>query len=291
MTAEHPQPADVSVIVCTKNSIASIQACLESLRESGVGEIIVVDASSTDGSRRVADSLADIVLEDPGDGLGKARNMGISAARQKFVLNSGSDNIFPPRAIERMLNWLQTSQADGVSAQTQVTSQNFLGRGLNAWRTGRFRPGPALVIGTPTLFHGHLLRANPYDDDRRFSDDSELCERWTRNFGARFEISDAIVIEQGKTTWKEVVTRAHMYGVSDYEVFTSGRIQRWSWYRKLKSLMHPLVVDLLQPLCRLSLRQRLMNAPFLVFFVAMRYHGWLSAAISSDSNQSIVMNK
>ena len=64
MTAELPQPSEVSAVVCTKNSIASVGPCLQSLRNAGTGEIIVVDASSTDGTHALADSLADRVLQD-----------------------------------------------------------------------------------------------------------------------------------------------------------------------------------------------------------------------------------
>ena len=43
-----------------------------------MGEIVVVDASSTDGTRQVAEQLADPVLTDDGKGHGNARNIGIT---------------------------------------------------------------------------------------------------------------------------------------------------------------------------------------------------------------------
>ena len=66
--------ADVSAVVCTLNSISGIEPCLVSLRSSGVEEIIVVDAGSTDGTREVAGRLADRLLDDPGKGLGQERH-------------------------------------------------------------------------------------------------------------------------------------------------------------------------------------------------------------------------
>ncbi len=92
------KPRDVSAVVCTKNSISGIERCLTSLRVAGVDQIIVVDAHSTDGTREVANSAADIVLEDPGMGLGNARNIGIARTTQPLILNMGSDNVMPPRA-------------------------------------------------------------------------------------------------------------------------------------------------------------------------------------------------
>ena len=190
-------PADVSAVVCTLNSISGIEKCLLSLRQAGVGETIVVDGGSTDGTREVAEQLADVVLEDPGTGLGNARNVGIAQSTRALVLNMGSDNVLPEGELQQMIDALEASGCQGVSAQTIIEGDDFVSRGLNAWRKGRFRPGPADVIGTPTLFEGDLIRAHPYDASRVFSDDSELCERWSREFGATFFIRHGLAMADG----------------------------------------------------------------------------------------------
>jgi hypothetical protein len=135
------------------------------------------------------------------------------------------------------------------------------------------------VIGTPTLFDGNLLRSNPYDPTRRFSDDSELCERWTERFGARFAISDAEVLEIGKTSWREVLIRCRMYGISDHEVFTQGRAAGWSVARQAKSLTHPLRADLLDPVAHLPVKDAAIATPFLAGFATLRYWYWLEKAV------------
>ncbi len=271
--------SDVSVVVCTMNSITSIEACLTSLRDCSVGEIIVVDAGSTDGTRDVARQLADCVLQDPGIGLGNARNIGIAETSKELVLNMGSDNVMPPGQLESMIDTLQVGGYDGVSAQTRVEGTSYPARGLNAWRKGRFLPGRVAVIGTPTLFRGELLRSHPYDAERAFSDDSELCERWHQQFGSTFAISDAEVIEIGKTSWPEVRTRARMYGISDHDVYRRGVQQGWSMSRRIRSLAHPLVADLVTPVRRLSFSQAINATPFLASFAALRYWYWIEVAL------------
>ena len=270
--------ADVSAVVCTLDSISSIEACLTSLRTAGVGQLIVVDASSTDGTREVAERIADEVVTDPRLGLGHARNVGIERTTLPYVLNMGSDNVMPAGQLERMLDSLVTAGLQGVSAQTRLVGRDYVTHGLNSWRRGRFRPGPAAVIGTPTLFVGDLLRAHPYDPERRFSDDSELCERWARELGATFAISDAYVEEIGKASWSEVVTRCRMYGVSDAEVFAAGSKSGWSASRRARSLLHPLRADVITPLTHVGVRDAVTSAPFLVTFGAMRYAFWVDAA-------------
>lgn len=272
-------PEDVSAVVCTLDSARSIRACLESLRREGVGEIVVVDGGSKDGTRTIAEELADTVLEDPGQGLGLARNLGIARTTRPLILNFGSDNVLPPGQLSVMIDALQCGSRAGVSAQTRIDGSGFAARGLNAWRAGRFPAGDASVIGTPTLFDGALLRSDPYDPDRVFSDDAELCERWTKKHGASFAISDALVREQSKATWREVRVRCRMYGHSDWENYSAGKASGWSIRRKLRSLAHPLRVDLVQPMSRLPLRQAVPAAPFLVAFTVLRYGGWLRTAL------------
>lgn len=273
------QADDVSAVVCTKNSISGIERCLTSLHAAGVGEIILVDAHSSDGTREVGDIHCDRVLEDPGTGLGQARNIGIAQTSRALVLNMGSDNVMPPGQLEVMIEDLLDGGYDGVSARTVVEGGDFVSKGLNAWRRGRFMPGPIAVIGTPTLFHGDLLRRNPFDPRRKFSDDSELCERWTKQFGSSFAVSRAFVQEIGKATWQEVATRCRMYGISDEEVFRLGRQGGWSNVRQMQSMLHPLRADLLLPLRRLPGPQAIQSAPFLIAFAAMRYGSWLQAAM------------
>jgi len=262
------------------NSISGIRRCLTSLREAGVGEIVVVDASSTDGTREIAAKLADRICNDPGTGLGNARNLGIASTLSPLILNMGSDNVMPVGQLQVMIDTLEELRVQGVSARTIIEGRDYPSRGLNSWRSGRFIPGPAAVIGTPTLFEGDLLRKHPYDSERRFSDDSELCERWAREFGARFAISDAFVLEIGKTSWAEVRVRCRMYGISDEEVFRKGIETGWSVQRRVRSVLHPLRADVITPLRRLAPKQAIESAPFLAAFAGMRYFYWVSSALS-----------
>ncbi len=281
-----PTTQDVSAVVCTLNSIASIRECLLSLRDEGVGELIVVDAGSTDGTRAVARELADRVVDDPGTGLGNARNVGIAVTTKDFVLNMGSDNVMPPGQLAEMLRYLTAHRLQGVSAQTLIAGDDYLATSLNSWRRGRFPSGPAAIIGTPTLFDGTLLRAHPFDATRRFSDDSELCERWHHEFGAMFAISTAHVLEIGKTTWAEVLVRCRMYGISDAEVFALGSRSGWSATRKARSLAHPAKVDLVEPLMRLDIADSARSAPFLVAFTALRYLSWATTAVKESGRRT-----
>jgi glycosyltransferase involved in cell wall biosynthesis len=281
-----PGNRSVSAVVCTKNSISGIENCLTSLQQAGVDQIIVVDAHSTDGTTEVAQEFADLVLTDPGTGLVNARNIGIAHSTGDYVLNMGSDNVMPPGQLHLMIKTLTEGDYQGVSAQTFIQGSGFIANGLNAWREGRFVPGPTAVIGTPTLFQGVMIRQNPYNPEAIFSDDSELCERWQRDFGATFAISPAHVYEIGKISWNELKIRCHMYGISDHEIYQRGKSNRWGVSRKLKSMLHPLRADFLTPIRNLPTPKAISNTPFLLTFTALRYSSWMRASLpkSGDSD-------
>ena len=268
---------NVTAIVCTLNSIETIERCLRSLRENRVGEILVVDGGSVDGTCEIAKSLADRVLRDDGVGLAAARNVGIIESSQTYVLNAGSDNVFPQGSVDEMVNFLISGSFDGVSAQTIVSGNRYWERALDLHRRGRYLVGPTNVIGTPSLFLGERLRNFPFDPARRFSDDSELCERWGNEWGARFAISDAEVLEIGKASLLELRVRGRMYGYSDFEVYRAGKRSEWTARRKVKSIFHPIRVDFLVPLKKLSLWQFLVFLPGFFIIAVLRYLGWISA--------------
>ena len=273
------RPADVSAVVCTMNSGPSIEACLRSLRAAGVGQVIVVDAHSTDGTYEIAMDLADMVMRDEGAGLARARNIGIAQTSGSLVLNMGSDNVITASNLSRMIDTLESLGVQGVSARTRVIGNGYVARAMDAWRSSRFRPGPSRIIGTPTLFIGDLLRAHPFNPMTTVSDDSELCERWATDLGSTFAISDAYIEEFGKASMRETWIRCRMYGSSDAEIYRHGLSQGWSLRRRWQSILHPFSADLVGPIRVLSARDRVRYGPYLVAFTAMRYAGWIRACL------------
>lgn len=268
----------VSAVICSWNAAASIAPCIQSLRSNGVKEIILVDANSTDGTREIAEPLVDKMLTDPRQGLGAARNLGIQASTGKYILNCGPDNIMPPGSIDGMLKYKEQGQYAGVSAITEINGSSYLCWAMNKYKKARFYPGERSVIGTPTIFDGEQLRANPFDNSCSHSDDAELCERWSKKFGSKFAISNIAVDEQGQQTWASIIIRWNNYGVSDYEIYSS-HSGEWSPARKLQSLLYPLRMELIQPLRKNTLLSSIFLLPFLLIITTIRYKSWIFSAI------------
>ena len=104
--AQHPQvvdvpepPVEVSVVMPALNEADTIEACVEkalrAFRESAiVGEVIVADNGSTDGSQRLAETLGARVVRVEARGYGSALMGGIAAARGQFVVMGDADDSY-----------------------------------------------------------------------------------------------------------------------------------------------------------------------------------------------------
>lgn len=84
----------LSVIVCTRDRPAMLQACLASLAAQAAppGEVVVVDNSADGGAAQIAQGRPGVVyVHEPRPGLSVARNAGLAAARGAFVAFTDDD--------------------------------------------------------------------------------------------------------------------------------------------------------------------------------------------------------
>ena len=265
----------VSAIICTWNSIASIRRCIESLKNNRVGEIIVVDADSDDGTRDVAFELADQIVSDPRKGLATARNMGIVVSSGEYIINVGADNVMPLGSILRMIHVKEEMGWTGVSAVTSLeqTNQNYFNWAINLYKLARYYPGERHVIGTPSLFEAKFLKDNPFDPAMSWSDDGDLCTRLSR-IGCRFGIANVVVGEIGTDSFNSILYRWKNYGKSDYETYSKFSPD-WSCRRKFHSLIYPLKNELILPFYKISGFNKVKIIPFLLLITIIRYLYWI----------------
>jgi len=269
---------DLSVVVCTYNSEAMISDCLDSIKKNNPKEIILVDANSTDKTREIAEPFVDNFLNDGGKGLGNARNMGLDAAKCKYITFVGPDNIMPEGSLERMIEYLNEYKCSTVSAITMLRdTDSYLGWAQNIYRA-KYTSGYKDVVGTPTLFETEVLKKYRYDPFMTNSDDTDLCTRMAID-GHKFAISDAVVFEMGFTSMEAVLERWTRYGRGDFLFYTKYS-EGWNTRRKIRSYCHPYLTDFLSPIKSAGTIKSLLIIPFLILITSLRYYGWLKTFIA-----------
>src|SRR5213593_2914091 len=115
--------APVTIVIPTRNEAAQIAECVGQL--AWAAEVIVVDASSTDGTAELARGAGASVIQRGGPTIAAQRNAGIAAASHEWVFALDADErVGPALAAE-----LATTVADPAHEAYAVRRRNvFLGK-------------------------------------------------------------------------------------------------------------------------------------------------------------------
>jgi hypothetical protein len=97
----------VSVVVCNYDGERHLPPCLDAVRElrGAVGEVLVVDNASTDGSRALVHNEyreARLIELEENRGPAVARNAGMRAAKHRWVLALDNDAVVTPALLEQL---------------------------------------------------------------------------------------------------------------------------------------------------------------------------------------------
>jgi glycosyltransferase involved in cell wall biosynthesis len=90
----------ISVTVITKNEVAIIRTCLESV--AWADEIIVVDSGSTDGTVEICREYTDKIILTDWPGFGPQKNRALEMATKDWVLSLDADERVTPELREEM---------------------------------------------------------------------------------------------------------------------------------------------------------------------------------------------
>ncbi|HEV2147373.1 MAG TPA: glycosyltransferase family 2 protein [Longimicrobiaceae bacterium] len=111
---------DLSVVVVNRNTRELLEACLGSMWASpetvGV-EVIVVDNGSTDGSvERVRERFPEVrlITNDENTGYAFPNNQGLAVSRGRYVLLLNSDTEVRPRALSRLVEFMDAHPEAGA---------------------------------------------------------------------------------------------------------------------------------------------------------------------------------
>jgi peptidoglycan-N-acetylglucosamine deacetylase len=121
------QRPPVTVLIAAYNEEKVIARTLEYLLRSThpIGEIVVVDDGSTDGTAAAVRSVADRdervrLLRQPNSGKWAALNNGFAAARHELVVTLDADTLFTPQTIARLVEQFHSPQVGAVAGVIKV---------------------------------------------------------------------------------------------------------------------------------------------------------------------------
>jgi glycosyltransferase involved in cell wall biosynthesis len=229
---------NVSVLICCKNSENFIENCLLSISAQNPLEIVVIDGESKDETVTIANKYTGLVFSDENRGLGYARKLGVSKCSGDYVVIVSPDDIISSDFLEKAVH--EISRDNNIAALLAPKKMQLVG---SFWDYGQdaiyklTQKFPIRVVGNPSIYRGELLKKFSYDDTFSANEDTDLCERWSREgykvgWGKEF-----FTIEVEQRSFQEFRTRYIWYGKGDFRFY-----RKWKTIDKKVSnrhLLHP----------------------------------------------------
>ncbi len=175
----------VSVIVPTRNSAATLQACLTSITNQTYPhlEIIVVDRDSTDATKHLA-AAAGARVYNHGPERSAQRNFGVAKAKGDYVAIIDSDMELSPRVIEACVGVLaKDSTAKGVI----IPEESF---GIGFWARCKALER-SFYVGNDDIEAARFFARTTYEELGGYDTGLVAGEDW--DFSARVRATGPIV--------------------------------------------------------------------------------------------------
>jgi len=180
----------VSVIILTKNSVATVQKSIESIFQQTrkPDEVVAVDGNSSDGTLDIVKKYPVQLITEPGWGFGYARNLGVKNASGDIVFFLDSDCYAEPDWIENALSHFDFNPTiAGVTGRTRLWNTEsgvarFLacvgGRMSMATEEKTVRIAPTMNLA---LRREVINEAGAFDDTLIRCEDTDLTYKISQN--------------------------------------------------------------------------------------------------------------
>lgn len=200
----------VSVVIPTKNSARTLEACLQSIRTQAYQpiEIVVADNGSTDATKEIAERLADSVI-GAGPERSAQRNAAARHAQGSCLVFIDSDMVLEENVVGECVEAV-SAHADAVVIPERSFGDGFWAR-CKALERSCYVGDETIEAArffTRTIFE----RVDGYDEQLTGSEDWDLHER-AREAGAGFGRTNAFIWhDEGRLRLRHLAAKKFAYG-------------------------------------------------------------------------------
>ena len=202
----------VTVVVPTRNSERTLEACLRSVRtqlEKDV-ELVVVDNGSMDGTTSIARRYADVV-ESYGPERSAQRNRGAKLGRGDYLLFIDSDMLLAPEVISDCLAAVRQSAAPAVIIPEVTVGEGFWAHCRALERSCYM--GDDLIEAARFFRREQFASVGGYDESLVAGEDWDLSARVSS--GAKLpRTSGRIMHDEGRIRLLDRLAKKRYYGAA-----------------------------------------------------------------------------
>tara|TARA_B100000900_G_scaffold412983_1_gene435910 strand:+ start:3486 stop:4166 length:681 start_codon:yes stop_codon:yes gene_type:complete len=168
---------DVSLIIATYNEEESLGYVLDEIKDLNIGETIVIDKSSTDNTKDIAENYDVKFITQTREGWGGAVKEAIELSSKEYITYMDGDGSYNPKALQEMKSLLNDQDAVFCSRYkdgAKSPDDTFIRAIGNKFFTGlvRYRFGCNI---TDSLFFYPMFRREILNSIELQSNDFTLC--------------------------------------------------------------------------------------------------------------------
>ena len=168
---------DVSLIIATYNEEESLGYVLDEIKDLNIGETIVIDKSSTDNTKDIAENYDVKFITQTREGWGGAVKEAIELSSKEYITYMDGDGSYNPKALQEMKNLIKDLDAVFCSRYkdgAKSPDDTFIRALGNKFFTGlvRFRFGCNI---TDSLFFYPMFKRDILNFIELKSNDFTLC--------------------------------------------------------------------------------------------------------------------
>jgi glycosyltransferase involved in cell wall biosynthesis len=212
----------MSVVVSTKNSEKTIAECLGSLRKQTFKdfEVIVVDGSSTDNTRKIVSSFGVQLVDQPKGNLSVARNMGLAVARGDPVVFLDSDCVAPDNWLGKIAARFENQHIAVLGGPDSLPDSSGIWQKAFAFVDSRIGPmvyewGPVeRVHGCNVAYRmGALRDVRGFNEELDTAEETDVQKRIEQHGGTVIFDPDINVVHYKRENLRAYVKQHFWYGV------------------------------------------------------------------------------
>lgn len=238
----------IDVVVCAKNRARNLKRILPQILDKiPVNRLIVVYASSSDDTEKIARKYTQEVYWDGDNGLGAARNLGMTLSETEIVAAIDTDVILPDNWFERLIRHFSDPK---VSAATGACIFGYGCKPIQKMYEYHYlkkRPRPDTYFGCSNVLlrKKAVLEVGNFRKELRASEDFDIHRRLLKR-GYKW-VHDTSVVTKHPMTMKEYIehlrwwSESYIYAseFSVFNLFKDVLLISFSSGIKLALLAHP----------------------------------------------------
>ena len=204
-------PTLVSIIIPTKDSAKTLDACLKSIKSQSYPniEIIVVDNLSKDNTRRIAQKFTPYIYSK-GPERSAQRNYGATKSHGKFICMIDSDMVLTPNVIQTCVNTLEKNKD---LCAVIIPEKSF---GIGFWATCKTLE-KNIYLNTDWIEAPRMFTKKAFIKIKGYNEKMVSCEDWEitnriKKIGKISRIKEMILHNEGALSLIGTMRKKYYYG-------------------------------------------------------------------------------